>query len=112
MSRQENRLAAIADPAHQVPDGSPRLRIEPGGQLIEEYDFRIVDQGQGDKQALFLSAGEGHEPGVAFVGEAELFEQPVAVERLWVERSPEVHSFPDFDSLLELRLLELHADPV
>ena len=41
-----------------------------------------------------------------------MFEQPVAVQRLWVERGPEIHSLPDLDSLLELRLLELHPNPV
>src|SRR5579863_796593 len=29
MSGQENRLAALADAAHQVPYGAPRLRIQP-----------------------------------------------------------------------------------
>src|SRR5580700_2110290 len=112
MSSQKNSFAAISDAAHQVPDGPPRLRIETGGQLIEEYYFRIVDQRQGDKQPLLLPAREGHKPSVAFVGKAELFEQSIAVQRLWVERGPEIHSFPDLDSLLELRLLELHPNPV
>jgi hypothetical protein len=56
MGSQKNSFAAIPDAAHQVPDGSSRLRIEPGGQLIEEYYFRIVDQRQGDKQPLLLPA--------------------------------------------------------
>lgn len=112
MSGEKNSFAVIPNPAYQVPDGSPRLRIEPGGQLIEEHDFRIVDQRQRDKQPLLLPAGKGHKPGISFVGESELFKQPVAVQRLWIQRGPEIHSFPDFDSLLELCLLELHPNPV
>ena len=75
---QEDGLAAVADAAHQVPDGAPRLRVEAGGELIEEDDFRIVDERERDEQALLLAAGKVHEPGIAFVGEAELFEQAFA----------------------------------
>ena len=31
MSGQENRLAALADAAHQIPDGAPRLRVKSRG---------------------------------------------------------------------------------
>jgi hypothetical protein len=46
MSGHKDRLAAVADAAHQVPDCPPRLRVEPGGQLIQKYHLRIVDQRQ------------------------------------------------------------------
>src|SRR5207247_11303095 len=62
------------------------------------------------KQPLLLATRKVHKPCVALVGKAELFEQPVAVQRLWVERGPEIHSFPDLDSLLELRLLQLNPN--
>jgi hypothetical protein len=35
---------------------APRLRVEPGGQLVEQDDFRIVNQGKGDEETLLLSA--------------------------------------------------------
>lgn len=70
MGGQENGLAARADAAHQFPDGAARLRVESGGEFIEEYDFRIVDERERDEEALLLSAGERHEPGVALFGEA------------------------------------------
>ena len=79
---EEDRLAALADAAHQLPDRAPRLRVQPGGQLVEKHHLRIVDQRQRDEQPLLLAAREGHEPGVALVGETELVEQPVAVDRL------------------------------
>src|SRR5580692_3224777 len=71
MSGQKDGLAALADAAHQIPDGAARLRVEAGGQLVEKDHFRVVDQRQGNKEALLLASGEVHEPGVALIGEAE-----------------------------------------
>ena len=110
VSRQEDGLAAVADAPHEVPDGPPGLRVEAGGELVEEHQLGRVDQGQGDEQPLLLSPGQRHEPRVALVGESELIEQPVSVERRVVEGGPQVHRLPDLDPFLELRLLELHAD--
>ena len=53
---QEHRLAALADAAHEIPDRATRLRIEAGRQLVEKYEFGIVDQREGDEQALLLTA--------------------------------------------------------
>src|ERR1700722_1645047 len=112
MSSHEDRFAAIADAAHQIPDSAARLRIEPGGQFIEKHYFRIVDKSQRDKQPLLLAAGKAHEPGVAFARETKLFQQPLGVDRFRIERGPEIHSLPDLDSLLKLRALELNANPI
>ena len=112
MSGHEDRLTAVADAAHQLPDRPPRLRVEPSGQLIQKYYFRIVDQRQSDKQSLLLPAGERHEPGVPLVREAELFEQCVAIHGFRVQRGPEIHRLPNLDPLLELRLLKLHSNTV
>src|SRR5688572_28662632 len=72
--RQKHRLAARADAAHQVPAGTARLRIEPGGQLVEKDDVGIVDEGEDDEEALPLAAGQGHESRVTLVAESELIE--------------------------------------
>src|ERR1700722_15726103 len=113
MSCQKDGLAAFANAAHQFPDGASRLWIQAGGELVEEHNFRIVDQREGDEEALLLASREIHEPGVALVGKAGLIEQALGVCRLFlVERSPQVHGFPNFYPLLKLRLLELHADAV
>ena len=72
----------------------------------------IVDERQGDEQALLLAARQRHEPRVALVGEAQLLEQAIAVaDRLLVERRPQVDRLPHLDALLQVRLLQLHADP-
>src|SRR5271170_6497605 len=63
MSSQEDCLAALADATHQIPDRPPRLRVQPGGQLVEKHHLRIIDQRKGDKQSLLLASGEVHKPG-------------------------------------------------
>ena len=100
VGRQEHGLAALADPAHQIPDRPPRLRIEAGRQLVQEHDLRVVHQRQGDEQPLLLSARQRHEPGVALVVESELPEQRLAVDRGRIERSPEGDRLPHLDPLL------------
>src|ERR1700691_716313 len=113
MCGQENRLAALADAAHQVPDGAPRLLGKSRCQLVEKHHFRVVDQRKRNEQSLLLAPRQGHEPGVPLVGEAKLFEQPFTLARFpAVKRSPEVHRFPHFDPLLQLCLLELDANPL
>ena len=107
----EHGLATRADAADQFPDRPPRLRIEPRRQFIKKDHLGIVDEGQGNEQPLLLAPRQGHEPGVALVGEAELFEQAIAVaDRLLVERRPQVDRLPYLDALLQVRLLQLHAD--
>src|SRR5947207_12967613 len=41
---EEQRYAAAFEPVEQVPDCQPRLRIEPGGWLVEHDQLRLVDQ--------------------------------------------------------------------
>src|ERR1700728_304051 len=113
MSSQENGLAALANAAHQIPNRAPRLRVQPRCQFVEKHDLRIVDQRKRDEQSLLLAAREGHEPGIPLVDKAKLFEQPFAVcGILPVKGSPQVYRFPNFDRLLQLRLLELNPNPL
>src|SRR5688572_11424863 len=41
---EDQRLAFGRQPAHALPDEVARLRIEPGGRLVEEEKLRIVDE--------------------------------------------------------------------
>ena len=43
---------------HLAPQVAPRLRIEPGGGLVEKQDLRLVDQRHRQQQALLLPAGK------------------------------------------------------
>ena len=80
MGHQKHGFASFANAAHQIPDCVPRLWVEAGGQFVEKHQFRIVDQGKSDKQSLFLTSGEIHEPGASLVSEAELFQQPPSID--------------------------------
>src|ERR1700723_3998899 len=113
MSCQENRLAPLADAANQIPDSAPGLRVQTGGQLVQEHPLRIVDQRKRDEQPLLLPARQGHEPGIPLFDQAKLFEQTLAVDCiLLAERGPKVDRLPHFDSFLQLRLLELNSNAV
>ena len=53
------------------------------------------------KRRCFWPPGKIHEPGVALVGEAELFEQVFGIDGFFlVKRGPQVDRFPHFDALL------------
>ena len=103
-------LPRLADAVHQVPDGAPRLRVESRGELVEEHHLGVVDERERDEEPLLLPAREAHERGIALFRESELLEQGATVDRARVERRPEIDRFPDADTLLQLRLLELDAD--
>ena len=71
----DHRLAALADVAYDVPHGQTRLRVECGGQLVEEEQLGVVDEGQGDEDALALPAGEPGDVGLLLGGDAEALQQ-------------------------------------
>ncbi len=110
--RQKDRFATLADAAHEIPDRPSRLRVQPGRQFVEKDQFGIVDEREGDEETLLLAAGQRHEPGISFVAQAELLDQPIAVHVFSVERRPEADGFAQLDSFLELGLLKLYADPL
>lgn len=49
----------LVQPQHVLPDPGTAVRVEPGGGLVEEEHFRLVDQGHGDVQAAALATREG-----------------------------------------------------
>src|SRR5262245_34790483 len=58
MRRQENRPAAGAESVDQVPQLPARLRIEPGGRLVEHQQVGSADERAGYGETLALAAGE------------------------------------------------------
>ncbi len=77
VGHQDDRHAAVADILDELPGVTPRLRVEAGGQLVEDRDLRVADQRQRDRQPLLLAAGQLAERGLALVGQAEIVEQLV-----------------------------------
>ncbi len=63
-----------ADVVDQRPGVAAGLRVESGGQLIEDGHARLADQGERDRQSLALATREVYEAGVSLVGESEQVE--------------------------------------
>src|SRR5438445_7246935 len=97
MGREEHRRPPVSDAGHQTPDRATRLRVEPGGELVEEHNLGFVDESEGDEEPLLLAAREVHEPRVTLGFESKPREQPVTIYHAGVERPPEVHRLPYFD---------------
>ena len=53
------------------PQLPPRLRIQPGGRLVEEEQLRIADQGAADGQTLPLPAGQLADPAPALAAQLQ-----------------------------------------
>lgn len=51
----------------RFPDSEAGLRVEPGGEFVEEDQFGGVDQGQGHEHALTLTTGQILNQGVTLV---------------------------------------------
>jgi len=58
MGCQDDGFPLPVDVLDPLPDHAPALGIQSGGQLIQHEQLRIMDQGQGEKQALLLPSRE------------------------------------------------------
>ena len=53
MGRDENGHTLIArEIDQQFPEAVPRHRIDAGGGLVQDEDFRLVDDGDGERETL------------------------------------------------------------
>jgi hypothetical protein len=64
---QHDRDAGVADRLDQVPGVAAGLRVEPGGELVEDRDARAADERERDRQPLLAAAGELAVTGVELV---------------------------------------------
>ena len=58
VGHQEDGHAPVADALDQVPRVPAGLRVQSGGQLVEDRDPRVPDERERDRQPLLLAAGE------------------------------------------------------
>ena len=94
---------------HQLPEVAARLRIKAGGRLVEEQHRRIVDQRDGQQQALLLAAGE-----LAAVASGELLERAqtdhlLDVEAAAVEAAKQRNGLAHGEEVLQRGFLEENA---
>ena len=74
---QQHGRAALGELLHRLPHLDARLRVEPGGRLVEEDDRRVADQAHRDVESAAHAARVRRRPAVAGIGEREAGEQVV-----------------------------------
>ena len=71
------------------------MRVKAGGGLVQEAHLRVVDQGHGDRETLFLSAGKLAIKRILLLIEAETFEQFLGIAMPFVKTREEPDRFDD-----------------
>jgi hypothetical protein len=109
--REDDRLPPPFQVMDDSPDVPPRLGIEAGRRFVEEDEFRIAHQGDGDPEALLLPAGEGPHEGVCLVGKLHPSEDLRDGESALEEGGEQGDDLLHLEVGLEVPLLEENADP-
>ena len=112
MGDEDDRHSLVADPLDQLPRLAARLRIQAGGELVEDGQLRATDERQRDRQPLALAAGQVGEAIVALGLEPEQLEQPLRVGGIAVEGGEQLKRLPHAQLVGELGGLELDPDPL
>ncbi len=103
------RLLELLD---EVPQLAARLRVEPGGGLVEKEEIRIADERARERQPLLLSARERDHARIALLLELHerdhLLRRRTAIE----EAAEQPQGLEDGQLVGELRLLQLDAQPL
>jgi len=107
---QHDGDAPAAHPLDHVPGVPAGLRVEARGQLVEDRDLRVADQGQRDGQPLLLAAGQRPELAAGLVREAQVAQQVVRVRGVVVEAGVLLDRLADGDPQRQRRLLQLEPD--
>ena len=90
VSGQQDGALFAAQFVDEGVDFEAHLRIEAGGGLVEEEQRWVVDEAEGDGEALLLSAGERGIESFALVPELQAFEEVVGFEHAAVEGAEEL----------------------
>src|SRR5262245_17651622 len=110
MRCQQDGATAAAKLREQLPELTPRLRIESGRRLIEKQQVRIARQRTGHGKPLPLTSGELSNPASSFRFELHDPEQLVDRAAAVVEGTEQPQCLFDRELVGKLRLLQLHAD--
>ena len=110
--RQQDRPARLLELLDEVPQLPPRLRVEPGGRLVEEQQIGIADERARERQALFLSARQRDDARVALLLELHQRDDLVRRRAPLEEAAEQAQRLADRQLVGELRLLQLDAQPL
>ena len=102
--------AVVAQLLDEPPALPPGGGVEAGGQLVEDDQARAADEGEGDRQALLLAAGQLPVAGVALLRQAQAGDERLGVGVRGVEGRVQVDRLGDGQLVGQLALLELDAD--
>ena len=110
MRGQQDSVAGCSERPDDLPELASRLGVEPGGRLIEEEQLGAVDQRAGDREPLFLPAGQRADAGATLF--LELHEREHLVHRVGapVEAAEQRDRLRDRELVAELGVLELDAE--
>ncbi len=88
-------VPSAASPSDEVPELPPRLRVEPGGRLVEEDQLRPPDDAQGDVDPPPLTAGELPDARPRLLGQPDHGDDLVGVARVAVVAGEVAHRLAD-----------------
>src|SRR5262249_13001170 len=110
VSRQQYGTALLTERPDDVPELPTRLRVEPGCRLVEEQELRIANQRAGDREALWLAAGELADPCFGFLFERDAGNGFVGFEPAVVEAAKQRERLANRELLRQLGFLQRDAD--
>src|SRR5580698_4234058 len=88
------------------------LRVKAGGRLVEKNQLRIIQQGQGQRQALLLPTRQGSVEGILFFFQLQPLQKFGQVHVVAVERREHIHRFVDANFFRQIRSLQADANAV
>src|SRR5665811_2481826 len=108
---EEYGAALFANALNQIPHVTASLRIQAGREFVQEDDFGAIDQRQGNEQPLLLAPRELPPWRPVFLFQPEQYEQLIRRFGGRVERTEELQCLSHPQTVRQVRLLKLDADP-
>ena len=112
VGREHHRLAEVAKAADHVPRVASRLRVEPGGGLVEEHEIGVADQPERDVDSALLASGQRADALRAVVAQPDERDRLVDVARLREVVGEHGDGLAHRVHRVELALLEHQPDPL
>src|SRR2546426_12099128 len=109
MRGEKPGAARLAEPADDLPQLAPRVRVEPRGGLVKEQELGLAHERAGHRQPLFLPARELAHPGAPLVLEVDETQHLAHRVRAAVEAREQPYRLLHRELVGELGFLELNA---
>ena len=110
VSGEHHGLAARLKSLDEIPQRPARLRIETRGRLIEEDEFGVVHQRQGDRKPLLLAPRQVHRPSIRSLAEVHRVDQLLRGHAMLEEAAEQIEQLGHGQARIQRDALELDAD--